>query len=123
MNMKNGKIRSVCVQPFHSAWSSGPYIGPPALFTKIMAAIVIPRKTSSDTILPGFTTVCSPGDLASHLASAALDAGIAQVTAFSGCAGIAILRHYNEKFAFSQAYAVENQLSDAISAFFDGGTK
>ena len=47
---KNGKIRSVGVQPFHAACSSGQYVcfPSPELLTRIMAAIVIPRNTSRD---------------------------------------------------------------------------
>src|SRR4051812_19632684 len=51
IHRKNGKIRSVNVQPFHSAWSRGEYIFPqsPGLFTRSIAAMVAPRKTSSDS--------------------------------------------------------------------------
>jgi len=51
MKRKKGKIVSVGVQPFHSAWRSGQYTLPqsPGLFTMTMAAMVAPRKTSSDT--------------------------------------------------------------------------
>ena len=50
MNMKNGKIRSVGVNPFHSACLNGAYICPhdPGLFTSIIPAMVIPLKTSRD---------------------------------------------------------------------------
>src|SRR3954470_11371856 len=50
MKRKNGKIRSVGVQPFHSACSSGGKIALqlPGLFTNSIPAIVMPRKTSSD---------------------------------------------------------------------------
>ena len=53
MNMKNGKIRSVGVRPNHSACCRGAYVassGPPGLFTKIMPAMVIPRRMSIDVI-------------------------------------------------------------------------
>src|SRR5690349_3595895 len=49
INRKNGKIRSVGVQPFHSACSSGQYIASqvPGLLTMTIAAIVRPRNASS----------------------------------------------------------------------------
>src|SRR5688572_5404895 len=51
MNRKNGKIRSVGVHPCHGACSSGAYTvsQSPGLLTTTMAAIVMPRNTSSDT--------------------------------------------------------------------------
>ena len=51
MKRKNGKMVSVGVQPFHFACSRGQYTlsQSPGLLTIIMAAIVAPRKTSSDT--------------------------------------------------------------------------
>src|SRR3569833_2850750 len=50
MKRKNGKIRSVGVQPNHGACSSGSEIDVqlPGLFTRSMPATVIPRNTSSD---------------------------------------------------------------------------
>src|SRR5450755_448727 len=46
---KNGKIRSVGVQPFQSECFSGAKAKSfPGLFTRIMAAMVAPRKTSSE---------------------------------------------------------------------------
>src|SRR5579884_578813 len=50
MNRKKGKMRSVGVQPFHFACSSGQYVcwPSPELLTRIIAAIVIPRNTSSE---------------------------------------------------------------------------
>src|SRR5580693_3473305 len=54
IHRKNGKIRSVNVHPFHSAWSSCSYTWShdPGLFTSIIAAIVAPRNTSSDISRP-----------------------------------------------------------------------
>src|SRR6266849_8478705 len=51
MKRKNGKIKSVGVQPCQSAWRSGPYTARhvPGLLTRTIAATVIPRKTSSDS--------------------------------------------------------------------------
>src|SRR5262245_16051451 len=50
MNRKNGKTRSVGVQPCHSAcWSGGyTYRHDPGLFTSTMPATVAPRNTSSE---------------------------------------------------------------------------
>jgi hypothetical protein len=50
MNRKNGKMRSVGVQPCQSAWRRGPYTARqvPGLLTSTMPATVRPRKTSSD---------------------------------------------------------------------------
>jgi hypothetical protein len=50
MKTKKGNTRSVGVQPFQCACSRGQYEdGPsPGLFTRIIAAIVIPRNKSSD---------------------------------------------------------------------------
>ena len=50
MKRKNGKIRSVGVQPFQSACSSGQYIAPhvPGLLTMVIPAMVMPRNASSD---------------------------------------------------------------------------
>src|ERR1700686_2880957 len=55
INKKKGKTRSVGVQPFHSECFNGQYEdGPsPGSLTKIIAAIVTPRNTSSDISLPG----------------------------------------------------------------------
>src|SRR5437667_878408 len=54
MNRKNGKIRSVGVQPCHSACRSGGYTARqvPGLLTSTMAATVMPRNASSDTSRP-----------------------------------------------------------------------
>lgn len=54
MNRKNGKIRSVGVQPCHAAWRSGGWIAlqVPGLFTSSIPAIVMPRKMSSETSRP-----------------------------------------------------------------------
>src|ERR1700682_3108476 len=51
MNRKNGKMRSVGVQPFHSACSSGGKIAlqVPGSLTSSIPATVIPRKTSSES--------------------------------------------------------------------------
>src|ERR1044072_7557806 len=51
MKRKNGKTRSVGVQPLHAACSSGQQMcsHDPGLFTRIIPAIVIPRNTSSET--------------------------------------------------------------------------
>src|SRR5687767_4580873 len=51
MNRKNGKIRSVGVQPCHSAWPSGQKMAlhVPGLLTSSIDAIVMPRNTSSAT--------------------------------------------------------------------------
>src|SRR5262249_11776975 len=51
MKRKNGKTRSVGVQPFHCACCSGQYAlgSSPALLTRIIAAIVAPRNTSRET--------------------------------------------------------------------------
>ena len=51
MKRKNGKMRSVGVQPCQAACSSGQYTFPqsPGLLTMTIPAIVSPRKTSSDT--------------------------------------------------------------------------
>src|SRR5687768_17518556 len=56
MNRKNGKIRSVGVQPCQSACLSGPYMWchEPGLFTMSIAAMVMPRKMSSDASRCGF---------------------------------------------------------------------
>jgi hypothetical protein len=53
INIKNGKIKSVGVKPCHGACASGAYmlLHDPGLFTKIIPAIVIPRKISSASIL------------------------------------------------------------------------
>ena len=63
MNRKNGKIRSVGVQPCQAAWSSGQYwdFSPhsPGLLTRIMARIVAPRKTSSERRRPVPTFVAA----------------------------------------------------------------
>lgn len=48
-NRNVGKTRSVGVQPFQSECLSGQYAYLPPLFTRIMNAIVIPRRTSSET--------------------------------------------------------------------------
>ena len=50
MNRKKGNTKSVGVQPCHSACSSGGYtcFQLPGLFTRIIEAIAIPRKTSRD---------------------------------------------------------------------------
>jgi hypothetical protein len=50
MNRKKGNTKSVGVQPCHSACSSGGYTCSqlPGLFTRIIEAIAIPRKTSRD---------------------------------------------------------------------------
>ncbi len=47
---KNGNTRSVGVQPFHSACSSGAYtwLQVPGLLTSSMAATVMPRSASTD---------------------------------------------------------------------------
>src|SRR5829696_5203922 len=47
-NKKNGKTRSVGVQPCHGAWARGAYKFDqlPGLFTSIIKATVAPRKTS-----------------------------------------------------------------------------
>src|SRR5512138_350535 len=51
MNRKKGKIKSVMVHPFHSAWRNGAKAWSlPGLLTRIMPRIVIPRNTSRDTI-------------------------------------------------------------------------
>lgn len=49
INRKKGKTRSVGVAPCHAAWRKGENIfaHDPGLLTKIIPAIVIPRKTSS----------------------------------------------------------------------------
>ena len=56
MNRKNGKMRSVGVQPCQGACSSGQYwyFSPhwPGLLTRIIARMVTPRKTSSDKSRP-----------------------------------------------------------------------
>lgn len=51
MNKKNGKIKSVGVQPCQGACCNGPYIydQEPGLLTKIIAATVAPRKKSKET--------------------------------------------------------------------------
>src|SRR5215510_13047096 len=51
MKRKNGKITSVGVRPCHSAWRSGRYTADhvPGLLTTTIAAIVNPRKASSET--------------------------------------------------------------------------
>lgn len=51
INKKNGKTQSVGVQPCQGAWRKGGYTYSqvPGVFTKIIPAIVIPRKTSSAT--------------------------------------------------------------------------
>ena len=48
---KKGKTRSVKVQPCQTAWRRGgkTWLQEPGLFTITMAAIVKPRKTSSDS--------------------------------------------------------------------------
>ena len=58
-NIKNGKTRSVGVIPFHSACSNGANMRPqlPGLFTKIIPAIVIPRRISIASILLLFVVV------------------------------------------------------------------
>jgi hypothetical protein len=50
MKRKNGKTRSVGVYPFHCGCNSGQYVALPSplLFTRIIPAIVTPRKKSSD---------------------------------------------------------------------------
>src|SRR5262249_35208220 len=50
-NSRNGKTRSVGVQPFHAAWSSGAYTAAqvPGVLTRIIPAIVRPRNTSRDS--------------------------------------------------------------------------
>src|SRR4028119_425971 len=50
INRKKGNTKSVGVQPCHSACSSGGYTCSqlPGLFTRIIEAIAIPRKTSRD---------------------------------------------------------------------------
>src|SRR3954452_9917317 len=55
INKNDGKIRSVGVAPFHSACSSGGETADhvPGSFKRIIAAIVIPRKTSSETSRSG----------------------------------------------------------------------
>src|SRR5437763_15222359 len=56
MKTKKGNTKSVGVQPFHFACSSGQYTCSPSppLFTRIITAIVMPRKTSrhSSGVLP-----------------------------------------------------------------------
>src|SRR5687768_7885418 len=61
MNRKNGKTRSVIVQPCQSACLSGPWTWPqlPGLFTSSIVAIVMPRKMSSDASRSAFTTIGS----------------------------------------------------------------
>ncbi len=47
---KVGNTRSVGVRPFHAAWFMKPHEpGPPLLFTMIMKAMVMPRRTSSES--------------------------------------------------------------------------
>src|SRR5262245_30207692 len=55
MNRKNGKMRSVGVQPCHSACRSGGYTARhvPGLLTSTIAATVSPRNASSETSRPG----------------------------------------------------------------------
>ena len=56
MYMKKGNTRSVGVRPFHSAWARGAYMCPqePGLFTRIIPAMVIPRRMSrASRRLPG----------------------------------------------------------------------
>lgn len=50
INRKNGKTKSVGVQPCHSACSNGGYTFPqsPGLFTIVINIMVRPRKTSSE---------------------------------------------------------------------------
>jgi hypothetical protein len=50
MNRKKGKITSVGVQPCQSAWRNGEYTAchVPGLLTTTIAAIVSPRKASSE---------------------------------------------------------------------------
>ena len=55
MKRKKGKMRSVGVQPCHSACSSGQYIASqvPGLFTTTIAAMVNPRNASRESTRSG----------------------------------------------------------------------
>jgi hypothetical protein len=62
MKRKKGKMVSVYVQPFQSACSSGGYTADhvPGLFTRIIPAIVPPRRTSSESSRSAMAFVMEP---------------------------------------------------------------